>query len=80
MKKLILVLILVFMLAGCKKKEFDYYCQITGRDIGGYEVFVVVDYYEIEDNVAKLYIENGSFQEFDLDDMKIICTKMEEIE
>ena len=80
MKKLIGILALIIMLTGCKSNEIDYYCQITGRNIGGYEVWKVVDYYEVEDKIVKLYIKNGVVLEYDLEELIVICTEMEIIE
>lgn len=82
MKKLLLVItiLLVFMISGCGEKDGYYYCQITGKNVGGYEVWEVVEFYEVEDNKAKLYKENDSILEYDLDSMLVLCIKMEEIE
>lgn len=82
MKKVLvlLILILTLILSSCKNKDVSYYCQMTGRNIGGYEVWEVVDSYEVDDGIVKLYKENGTILEYDLENIIVLCTEMEEIE
>ncbi len=80
MKKILIVLLLVLMLTGCRKDR-DYYCQITGRHTGGYEKWVMVKSYGMnEEGLMELHQKGGYVYKIDLEKMKVLCVEMEELE
>ena len=83
MKKIIMIvlmLVLITMISGCKK-EVDYYCEFTNYEGGSERWYVIDDYKKVKGStIVEVYHLSGDIWEVDLDEYKMICVEMEEVE
>ena len=85
-EKIILYLIILiacvicFVLVVNKSKDVMYSCEIIGRNISGYEISEIAEYYQVEGKIVKIHKINGSILEYDLEDFIVLCSEMEIIE
>ena len=73
---IIIVCVITSVLLVNKTKEVDYYCKFTYYD-GGSVHWIVVDDYEKDGSIIKVYKTNGDLWEIDSEDYRVKCIEME---